>query len=249
MRVLAAIRTSAERSWLPIERGRLLLAGERRLARALDARPCPLAEQIELQRAETLKDRSPLADGSLGPPGIYDQGQTVADACRVSRQASSAQVLYSLAAEYRPQTILELGTNLGFSAAYLAASGGRVTTLEASPYRLQFARKFHRTLGLEIDHVQGLFSDTLHETLNRLPPIGMAFIDGHHQYQPTLEYFKAIASRAAPGCVFIFDDIRWSAGMRRAWSELRADPRFESVADLGGMGVCVLEGSPREMAV
>jgi predicted O-methyltransferase YrrM len=118
-----------------------------------------------------------------------------------------------------------------------------VTTLDVSRYRRRLAERLHRSLGLEINRVQGFFADTLDETVNGIAPVEMAFIDGHHQYRPTLEYFEAIANKAAPGCVFLFDDIRWSTGMKRAWAELRRDPRFEVVADLGGMGIGILRSA------
>jgi len=121
-----------------------------------------------------------------------------------------------------------------------------VTTLEASPYRLRLAKANHERLALQLDYVQGLFSDTLDETLERLPPVDLAFVDGHHQYEPTLRYFEQIAAKAAPGCIFVFDDIRWSDGMRRAWRELKAKPVFEAVADLGDMGVAVLSRRSRQ---
>jgi predicted O-methyltransferase YrrM len=187
-----------------------------------------------------LRDSSPLVDGTLGPPGIYDEGQSIADVCLVSKPKRAAQLLYSIAAEYRPKTILELGTNIGISSAYLAASDSRVTSLEASPYRLRVARTVHQSLGLHVDYVQGLFTETLQPTLERMPAVEMAFIDGHHQYQPTLDYFEMVAARAAPHCVFIFDDIRWSRGMRQAWDELRRRPLFSATADLYDMGVAVL---------
>ena len=240
MRILALVRTVVESVWLPVQRARLSLFGERRLARALDGRPCPIAESIERSRREMLNNRSPLADGTLGPVSTYDDNRTVADACAVSRRATSASVLYSLASEYRSKSILELGTNVGISSAYLAAAGGNVTTLDMSPYRLRLAEQLHRSLGLQIRRVQGLFSETLANTLEQIAPVDLAFIDGHHQYRPTLEYFEAIAAKAAPGCVFLFDDIRWSSGMRKAWIKLRRDPRFETVADLGGMGMAIL---------
>lgn len=187
-----------------------------------------------------LRDRSPLADGSLGPVLDHDRNHTVADACEVSRRAASASVLYSLADEYQPKSIIELGTNVGISAAYLASAGGHVTTLDVSGYRLLLAERLHRSTGLNIDRVRGYFADTLDDTLAGIAPVGMAFIDGHHQYQPTLDYFEAIAAKASPGCVFLFDDIRWSSGMRQAWTKLKRDPRFETVADLGGMGIGIL---------
>jgi predicted O-methyltransferase YrrM len=242
MRGLKPFFIAAERAWLPIERARLSFAGDRRLAQALVARRCAVCDQIEQKRSEMLKDNSPLVDGSLGPAAIYDEGQRVADVASVSKPRHAARLLHSLAAEYRPKAILELGTNVGISSAYMAAAGSRVVTLDASPYRQRLARKLHQSLGLNVEYVQGLFTDTLAGALDRVAPVEMAFIDGHHQYRPTLDYFEAIVAGAAPGCVFIFDDIRWSAGMRRAWSELRRDARFEAVADLGGVGVGILAG-------
>ena len=243
MRILAAIRSVVEAVWLPIQRGRLLLSGEQRLARALRGQSPPIADHIERIRKDMLNDRSPLADGSIGPVNIHDEGRTVSSACEASRRATSANILYSLASEYGAKSIIELGTNVGISAAYLASAGGNVTTLDMSAYRLRQAELLHQSLGLNINRVQGYFADTLQETLNEIAPVDMAFIDGHHEYEATLGYFEAIASKAAPGCVFLFDDIRWSSGMRRAWAELRRDPRFAVVADLGGMGVGILHSA------
>ena len=240
MRILALVRTVVESVWLPVQRARLAMLGRGKLARALDGRLCPIAKRIERSRKEMLNNRAPLADGTLGPVSIYDERRTVADACAVSRRATSANVLYSLASEYGSKSILELGTNVGISSAYMAAAGGRVTTLDMSPYRLRLAEQLHNSLGLQVGRVQGLFSETLANTLEQIPPVDLAFIDGHHQYRPTLEYFEVIVAKAAPGCIFLFDDIRWSSGMRKAWSKLRRDPRFRTVADLGGMGIAIL---------
>ena len=108
-----------------------------------------------------------------------------------------------------------------------------------APASQAVAKRIHEALGLtRIDYVSGLFSDTLSETLQRLGPIDLAFIDGHHQYQPTLDYFQAILPFATDDCVFVFDDIRWSDGMERAWSELQRDDRFGLVVDVGSVGVC-----------
>jgi predicted O-methyltransferase YrrM len=241
--MIGSVRGLAKHAWVSFEGVRLAAVGEHRLARALRRRDCALCEQIEHWRADLLQDNSLLVDGSEGPAGIYDEGQTVADACRVSKPKASARLLHSLAAEYRPENVLELGTNVGISSAYLAAAGCRVTTLEASPYRLRLAKGLHGRLGLQLEYVQGLFTDTLAKTLAALPPVQMAFVDGHHQYEPTLRYFEAIAEKAAPNCVFIFDDIRWSDGMRRAWKELKANPDFQTVADLGDMGVAITSNS------
>jgi predicted O-methyltransferase YrrM len=173
-------------------------------------------------------------DDTLGPPGIYDEG-TIAEACNKRKSPNAARLLYSLAYEFRPKTVIELGTNVGISSAYLAAglkdcgSGGRVLTLESSPYRLRLAQDLHRQL----------FIDNLTSSLAEADPIDMAFVDGHHQYQPTLDYFDSIWSRSVDDCVFIFDDIRWSEGMKKAWRALCSDPRVTIAVDLRSIGICI----------
>ena len=155
---------------------------------------------IEQERRRMLNDDSPLIDGSEAEPGLYDKGQTIGAVTKVSKSPRGALLLYQFIREFRPQLVVELGTNVGISAAYQAAAlnenanGGRLVTLEASPYRLRLAKSLHAKLGLEnISYVQGLFSDTLQPALaEHGHQVDLAYIDGHHQYQPTLDYFEAL---------------------------------------------------------
>ena len=217
---------------------RLSRSGKRGSAReAIDA--------IERERDKLLARHEPLISGEIGRGGIYDKDVTIEAACRVSKDASDAVLLHLLVAAFEPRVALELGTNVGISSAYQAAalahSGpGRLVTLESSPYRQRIAREMHARLGLlNVDYRMGLFTESLAPALNEFDPVDYAFIDGDHQYQPTLDYFDAIWSHSAEGAVFVFDDIRWSEGMTRAWKEIRHDPRLTVVADLNSMGVCL----------
>jgi len=38
----------------------------------------------------------------------------------------------------------------------------------------------------------------------------------------------------------VFDDIHWSAGMKRAWERICADPRFSLFIDLGKVGLAIV---------
>ena len=150
--------------------------------------------------------------------------------------------------EFKPLVALELGTNIGISSAYQAGAlqlngNGWLVTLESSPYRLRLARRLHEKLGLtdNISYKMGLFADTLEQLLKELEPIDYAFIDGHHLYQPTLDYFNTILNYAADQAVFVFDDISWSTEMKQAWGELKQDLRVIVAADFGSMGVCVID--------
>ena len=127
----------------------------------------------------------------------------------------------------------------------MKSGGGRLTTLEGSPARARIARSVFEAVGL--DNVMckiGLFTDTLRETLEEMGSVDYAFIDGHHLKQPTLDYFDEIYPHLAEGALVIFDDIRYSRGMREAWSLLKRDIRIKVAVDLGRMGVCTISKEP-----
>jgi predicted O-methyltransferase YrrM len=215
-------------------------------------RPLPPLEQdwiakLENQRKYLLSRNEPLNDGSLGTGGLYDGGdKTIAQACEVSRLPKSALMLYLITRAINPQSVIELGTNVGISSSYIGAAlkvngqNGRLITLDASPYRQRIAKEIHQNLGLDnISYVEGLFTDTLSTTLHNLDSIDLAFIDGHHQYQPTLDYFEEILGFAKNDAVFLFDDIRWSDGMKKAWLQIQSDRRLGLIVDCCSIGICV----------
>lgn len=214
-------------------------------------------ERIEGLRVKMLNNGSPLVDGSLDEAGIYDGGnKTIASACLVSKPPRAAFFLYCLVRAFNSRRILELGTNVGISSAYLAAAGsGNATgkglvTLESSRYRQRVAIRLHKELHLtNISYVHGLFSEVLAVALNGQVSPDFVFIDGHHQYQPTLDYLDQVAVHASAACVFVFDDIDWSDGVRRAWKVIQQDRRFSTVVDFRTVGVCVLGtlGKPRRI--
>ena len=229
----------------------------RRLARVMDQLQRgellggeSLLEAVEAERELMLSSEEPLFDGTLGEAGMHDKGVSVKGACIVSKGRYSATFLYLLAREFKPSVAFELGTNVGISSAYQAAAlrlngGGSLITLEASPYRLRLAKRLHEKVGLtdKVRYKMGLFSDTLGRALKESGPVGYAFIDGHHQYRRTLDYFDMICECATDEAIFVFDDIVWSAGMKRAWGEIKDDERVALAADFGTMGVCVMAGN------
>lgn len=202
--------------------------------------------RIEAEREQLLARDEPLVDGSLGKGGLYDVDVTIGNACGVSKRPRPARLLYLLTKALDARNVIELGTNVGISSAYIAAAqqvrgqGGQVTTLDASSYRQRLARTIHENLALDnIGYVEGLFTDTLTPTLEKIGTVDLAFIDGHHQYQPTLDYFNILFNFSTPETVFVFDDIRWSDGMAKAWAEMQADTRLGFIADVTSVGVCV----------
>ncbi len=205
---------------------------------------------IESERNGLLACKELLTNITLVPAPLYDIGITVSDACKSSKPPKAALLLYFFVRTFRPNVTIELGANLGISSAYIAtaiqlnSNDGQLTTFDASPGRLEITKQLHKSLGLtNVDYLEGLFCHTLDAFLEHSDQVDFAFIDGHHERDPTLEYFEKIAARAADGALFIFDDIRWSVGMNRAWNDLVKDPRFSMTIDLGSMGVGVYRES------
>lgn len=218
---------------------------------------CPIGRDIERLRLQLSKDTRRLVDigrSELGlrpsELGLSDDGETVAGCVSVSRPSKDGELLYNLVALCRPRTCLELGTNIGISAAYISAGimtggTGALLTLEASPVRISIAWQLHAALKLpDLQCRSGLFADTLLESLERLGSAEFVFIDGHHQYEATLNYWNLIAPFCPSGALVVLDDTRWSDGMIRAWRELQLDKRFGGVVDLGWIGICVVGNGP-----
>jgi predicted O-methyltransferase YrrM len=207
---------------------------------------------IEEQRRAWLASERVLVTGALGAGREWDDGVTLRGACAASKDPVPASLLFLLVEEFQPRRVLELGTNVGISSGYLAVAldrnpnDGSLYTLEASPYRLQRARGLHRRLAVDnVEYREGLFEDTLGQTLADMETVDMAFVDGHHRLEPTLRYFDLIKARLAPRAVVVFDDIRISDEMRRAWGEIQGDQRVTLAVDLYAIGVCVVDASPR----
>lgn len=212
-------------------------------------------QAIEKERSTLSQNVSPLADGTLGAAGIYDRDLTVRDANKASKPADAARFLALLSYSLKPKRILELGTNTGISSAYFALGSKanpqlQIVTLDASAYRQRVAKAVHTNLGLtNIEYVKGLFTDTLDEILPAYKNWDLVFIDGHHQYKPTLEYFSKIYPFCSENAIVVFDDIRWSDGMKQAWQELSRDARAQCVIDLYSLGILITSSSPASQVI
>ncbi|MCB2407598.1 O-methyltransferase [Hymenobacter lucidus] len=151
------------------------------------------------------------------------------------------QLLFRLVNHFQPRTILELGTSLGLTTAYLAApdSRSRIITFEGCPQTAAVARQTFAELALtNIEVVEGNLDETLAPTLAALPgPIDFAFFDGNHRYEPTVRYFEQCLPYRTERSVFILDDIHWSAEMEQAWATIKTHPDVRLTIDLFFIGL------------
>lgn len=237
----------------------------RALRGAILNRPTPQErawiDRIELMRR--LMARSPqeltVVDFGAGVASEFDTGvsdlrhtsiRTLAQMTRASKPPEGGYLLFRLVRDLRAQTALELGACVGISASYLGAAmelngTGRLITLEgADVLAARSARTLEELLLDSRAEVRvGQFAETLDSAVADLAPLGLAFVDGHHVESATLDYLNAIAPAMAEESVMVFDDISWSAGMRRAWHTIEGDERFALTVDLQSVGLAVISAS------
>ena len=217
---------------------------------------------IEGLRRRLLKDQGALQVEDMGAGSVRGgvrgddwtgklsglRMRRVADITRhAAKPARLGQLLFRLARYYRPSVVVELGTSLGLSTAYLAAGqreggvhGGKVWTIEGSGAIAERASHHLSSLGLEgVEVMTGNFDGVLEPLVKRVGPVDLAFVDGNHRYEPTLRYFDILMRHSGRSAMLIFDDIHWSADMERAWAEIRADPRVMMTIDLFFFGLVV----------
>ncbi len=203
-------------------------------------------ERIEARRRELLASPAKIAVTDFGAgsqvAGASGQQRHVRDIARyAAKPPRLAQLLFRLVNHFQPATIVELGTSLGLTTAYLAtaSSRSRVLTFEGCPASAALARETFAKLAIKnVQLVEGNIDSTLPATLASLAgPLDFAFFDGNHRYEPTLRYFEDCLAKAHENSVFVLDDIHWSAEMEQAWAAVKAHPAVTVTVDLFYVGL------------
>lgn len=136
-----------------------------------------------------------------------------------------AKRYYHCIQKYGYQNILEIGTCVGIGTMYLAKANpnGKVYTLEGNKDCYEYAKRYFEEVGLQNVHlIEGLFEHTLVNTLETMKSVDLVIIDGNHQYESTLAYFRQILPFIHEDSLIVLDDIHWSEGMNKAWLEIIA---------------------------
>ncbi len=149
-----------------------------------------------------------------------------------------ARLLHRIIYYYKATSVLELGTSLGITTAYMASvSGVKVQTLEGAANIAAIADINFNSLGLNnINITKGNFDQTLSSVLQHLK-YDFIFIDGNHRKQPTLEYFNKMLPYINENTIIVFDDIHWSAEMEEAWDIICKDETITLSIDLFFVGI------------
>ncbi len=201
---------------------------------------------IEPLRKSLLKDNSVIEvqDFGAGSTVIRTNNRVVRKMAASSLKPKKfAQLLFRMVQTYQPQTMIELGTSFGITAAYIASGNkaGRLYTLEGAPSIASIAQNNFEQLGLtNIELIQGDFKNTLQGLLFSISQVDFAFVDGNHKKEPTLHYFDELLKKSTDTTILVFDDIHWSSEMEEAWAIIKEHEQVTLSIDLFFIGIVFL---------
>ena len=204
-------------------------------------------KRIEYVREKLLSSSKKVQVTDLGAGSTVDNTKERSlgnIAKNVALPTMYAQLLFRLVNRLKPKTIVELGTSLGITTLYLSApqQESTVYTLEGCPNIAEVARKnFEAMERKNIRQRVGHFDSTLPQVLEEAPTVDFAFVDGNHQYEPTLRYFEMLLSKSSESTCIVFDDIHWSAGMEKAWKEISTSAAVTCSIDMFQLGLVFLK--------
>lgn len=208
--------------------------------------PRVIMGEISRHKKLLAENHAVLVDHSLPSAGPFDSGrETIASVTKPSQAVGVQQFLFMCCLMLRPKCILDIGTGVGVSSAYLAAaqkcSGveGIVETIDASPYRTRIATQLHGVLGLDNVHYStGIAREVLPNVLERSGKFDFALIDADHGLKPFLWFYEMLIKAAAPGALLVFTGVEGTnEGVKAAWNRMRNDPRSYSSATSSGLGL------------
>lgn len=197
---------------------------------------------IERVRQHLLRDKTVLQiqDFGAGSRRNKTNGKTISQLAKVAvKPIKYSLLLYRLVKHYQPQTVIELGTSLGITTAYLAAAAekAQVITLEGSEAILNKAQQNFDKLSINnIQTINANFDDALPDILHSLKKIDLGYIDGNHRFEPTLAYFRQLLAKSDADTILVFDDIHWSADMEKAWTVIQQHPSVRCTIDIFFLG-------------
>ncbi len=200
-------------------------------------------DAIEKIRTQLLSNHAliEIQDFGAGSRVAKTNTRKISDVAKGSlKPAKYSQLLFRMIDYYGPTQIIELGTSLGITTAYLASANpaAKVTTFEGSSAIAKIAGHNHGLLGLSnISLIEGNFDEQLPLWLAQNKSVDFAFIDGNHAFKPTMAYFESLLAVVQDHTILVFDDIHWSEEMEEAWAQISAHPRVTLSIDLFFIGV------------
>ncbi len=195
-----------------------------------------LREQLEQN-----KEQMEMIDLGAGSKKGNAHKKQIAQVAKNSLSSAwQCQMMFKLVDHLQSEQILEIGSSLGISSIYLAKANGKssVQSLEGNHDSITIAKNMATRARVQNVHfTEGNFNDTLASVLKKMPHVDLAFVDGNHRYEATVDYTTKILAKAHASTAIVIDDIYWSEGMTKAWKEIIGLPQIKASVDFFYFGI------------
>ncbi len=210
-----------------------------------DTRSYYAFEEIEVWRQAMLQDGRAFHTVDLGAGSQTDQKPTrsISSIAKTSlSQPWKCRALFRTVVWWKPDLILEFGTSLGISTAYLAkaSTSTPVITVDGSAGHLHLARQIWSNLGLEtiVDRNQPFEEAIEHIPWSQYSRV-LIYLDGDHRPDRVKLILQEIQEKATQPFMVIIDDIRWSKDMWTGWQEWTSTFHSGAWLDLYQAGIWI----------
>jgi len=201
--------------------------------------PYYIFKKIESLRSKLLNDESKIKINDFGTGN--NRISTVREIARHQlKSAKYGQLFFRIAENNKVQNVLELGTSLGVTTAYLASASSQINciTLEGCSEVAEIARENFSYLGISnIKIVVGNIDQTLKNALDEFESLDLVFIDANHRSTALLNYFEQCLTKIHANSIILIDDIYWSTDMEKAWKKIKENPQVTATIDLFHTGI------------
>ena len=196
--------------------------------------------EVEKERRRLLHDRTSIFFDDYGT-GKSGERRVCDIARRALKNTDEAQLIFRTALYQKPRFVIELGTSLGLTTAYLskAVGGGKCHTFDGCEKVVEQAKQVACNCGTAentVFHV-GDIVDVLPKVIQNIESVDVVFMDANHTKEATLAYYSIIEPKLSSNSVLIMDDIHSSKGMREAWDEIRQSEKARVSFDMYGLGI------------
>lgn len=197
-------------------------------------------ELATLKQVATMHEGNSTEITSAGIGAMQTQTKQTfgAIARRTGQSLFWREALYKIAADLKPDVILELGTGSGITSLYLAEGSKKsLITVEGDNAVFNMANVLFTNRNAQITAINGMFDEVLPTILPTLSGKVLVYIDGNHTYEATKRYFDMLKPMLNGDAMVILDDIYWSPGMLKAWNEIKQDAFVRQSIDFYRLGL------------
>lgn len=156
------------------------------------------------------------------------------------RSARLLQLVFRLVAYHQPKQLIELGTDLGITTAYLAKACADTSVLKlvdtqemAISTQQNLATIGVKNVTLEFGKLEEIFKITIAKTKT----LDLVYVGGKNTKDFALTIFNLCLTKANEDTVLIFDQIYWSEEMQSAWQTIKNNPQVTVTIDLFWFGL------------